>query len=416
MRYRVVHMLKLLHRYILKEALLYLAICLFAFTTLLLVIRMLKFTDLIVNKGVEFKQVALIFLSIIPTFLEFAIPMATLLAVMLSFARMSGDSEIVVMRASGISLKQLIKPVFILGTLILLISSFISLKLRPWGNHTLSTTLYEIARTKTIAGLEEGIFNKLGEITLYAEIIDHKSGMMKKILIEDRRNGLRKIILSKTGQLYSGENSVNGITFLLNEGSIHEIKDSNYSLTNFNTNSFTIPPDEFYGQKSEQKRADDTELNWNELDQRQLEVEDKLNHLENETDPLVARKEYKRQLANLRIEFGRRFTMPFAGLLFALLGMPFGIQAPRAQKTWGTSLSVGLSMIIFVIYYAVLSISITLAQSNTFSPYLAVCLPNIVVGSITFYGLREMSKERWQSITDPFDALIKVLGRKQEVA
>ena len=98
---------RILSRYIFFESLHYFGISLFAFTALLLTLRMLKFASLIINKGVEFSQIASVFIAIIPTFLEIAIPLSVLLGVMLAFARLSGDSEIVVMRASGISLYQI---------------------------------------------------------------------------------------------------------------------------------------------------------------------------------------------------------------------------------------------------------------------------------------------------------------------
>ena len=95
--------MRILDRYILRETLAYFGISLFAFTGMLLVLRMLRLADLVINRGVELDQVVMVFIAIIPTFLEIAVPLATLLGVMLAFARLSGDSEIVVNRGSGVS-------------------------------------------------------------------------------------------------------------------------------------------------------------------------------------------------------------------------------------------------------------------------------------------------------------------------
>ena len=83
-------------------------------------------------------QIATVFVAIIPAFLELAIPLATLLGIMLAFARLSGDSEIVVIRASGISLGQLIKPVVIFGLFASLLTLWVSFEHRPWGYRQLS--------------------------------------------------------------------------------------------------------------------------------------------------------------------------------------------------------------------------------------------------------------------------------------
>jgi Lipopolysaccharide export system permease LptF/LptG len=87
-----------LTRYIFGECLHFFALCLTAFTGILFTIRILKFSSLIINKGVDPHQIGRVFFAVIPTFLEFALPLAALLAVMLAFARLSGDSEVVVLR------------------------------------------------------------------------------------------------------------------------------------------------------------------------------------------------------------------------------------------------------------------------------------------------------------------------------
>ncbi|NDG65073.1 MAG: LptF/LptG family permease, partial [Planctomycetes bacterium] len=78
---------------------------------------------------------------------ELAIPMATLLGVMLAFSRLSGDSELVVLRASGISLYQLLTPIVPLALLLGGLALIVSTQLKPWGHRTLSATLFEIAKS-----------------------------------------------------------------------------------------------------------------------------------------------------------------------------------------------------------------------------------------------------------------------------
>ena len=178
-----------------RECALYFGITLFAFTGVLLTVRMLRFASLVINRGVEFSQIISVFLALIPTFLEIAIPLATLLGVMLAIARLSGDSEIVVLRSAGISIYQLVLPVLLFGLFCASCSLFISLHLRPYGFKVLQDTLFEIARTKSTASLTPGIFNTLGKMTLYADQIDPHSGQLVRVLIDDRRAGdARKIV------------------------------------------------------------------------------------------------------------------------------------------------------------------------------------------------------------------------------
>ena len=134
--------MKILSRYVLKEIASFFAISLLTFTGLLLTIRMLRLTSLIVNRGVEFGQIGTVFFAIIPTFLEIALPMSTLLGVMLAFARLCGDSEVIVMRASGISLLRFIAPLSLFALVVGGSGLFVSCVLRPWGFATLSTAGY----------------------------------------------------------------------------------------------------------------------------------------------------------------------------------------------------------------------------------------------------------------------------------
>ncbi len=194
-------LLPLLSRYIIVECFLFFLASLLAFTAVLLTVRMLRFTSLIVNKGVFFSQIAEVFLSIIPSFLEVSVPMAALLGVLLAFARFSSDSEIVVIRSSGISLYQLLLPVTAFALIVFSVSLLVSNFLRPWGNANLNRVLFEIARSKSTAGLDSGIFNKLGNVSIYAEQIDHYKGKLEKVLFDDRRDlNARRIFWQKMGK------------------------------------------------------------------------------------------------------------------------------------------------------------------------------------------------------------------------
>lgn len=401
--------MKILTRYIFKEAALYFLLCLMVFMGILITVRILQLTNLIVNKGVAAQDVGLVFISIIPTFLEIALPMATLLGIMLAFARLSGDSEIVVLRASGISLTQLIKPVVIFGLLITACSFWVSVQLRPWGYRTLSQTLFEIARTKSTAGLESGLFNKLGLLTLYAGSIDYQSGMLGEVLIDDKRNPERRqVITAPVGRILS-DRQAQTISIQLKDGSIHENFEGKYHLTEFQTNSITLHSDEIFNPEAQRRDRRILELDRTELDQEINRHKDIINKQIDGPDTELIRQESIGAIAKLKLEKGRRLSLPIAALLLALIAMPLGIQPPRAQKSWGASLSIVLGLGVFVVYFALLTIGIALAESGILPPLLSLWTPNIVIGSAALYALNRMGTERWQSIAHASEQLIKAL-------
>lgn len=422
--------MKIINRYIFKEATTYFLICLIAFTGILLVLRMLKLSSLIINKGVELSQVVMVFLSIIPTFLEIAVPLSALLGVMLAFARFSGDSEIIVIRASGISLFQLIMPVALFGLLATILCLFISTELKPWGYRKLESTLFEIARNKSTAGLTAGIFNDLGNITLYADAIDHATGRLENVLIDDRRGDESQIIIAHHGQILS--NSVKKtIVFRLYDGRIHELSDGKYVITDFENNDLETDPEQLFSNQNESSRKRSRELSSTAIQTEmalrlRLTADDFLSE-EEKKDPLaVARastlsssielnetfQDNQKRINRLAIELYQRWSLPVASLILALIAMPLGIQPPRTQRTWGAGLSAAIGLLVFVVYFALLSVSIALAESGTIAPFIAVWIPNAVTSVVALYMLRKMSSEQWQSVAQGLDTILAIFTRK----
>ncbi len=392
---------------------------------------MLKLASLVINKGVELSQVGMVFLSIVPTFLEIAIPLASLLGVMLALARLSGDSEITVMRSSGISLYQLIRPVALFGVFAFCLTLVVSLQLKPWGYDRLSRTLFEIARRKSTAGLSAGTFNDLGTITLYAEKIDHQTGDLEGVLIHDRRKrSERKVITAKNGAILSSPEE-ESITFHLKDGEIHELAEGKYIFTQYETNDILTNPDELYTKQEKTRgRIRPRELSNAQIYQ-ELQTRKEFSPIEPTSEPSTLqenlesapqksieqqRKENDDRIRRLRIEYHRRFSIPFAAFLLALFAMPLGIQPPRTQRSLGAGLSASIGLVVFVFYFALLSVGVALGESGVLPPMLAVWLPNIVIGISAYFTLQKMGTEQWQSFAHALEDLFKKIQRKLEKA
>ena len=104
-------MKKTTYLYILKEIIPIFLIGLMTFTIILLMDKIFKLIELIINRGGNIKNILMLLIYIAPSFLTFTIPIAVLLGILLAFGRLSGDSEIIAFKASGISLYQLFIPI-----------------------------------------------------------------------------------------------------------------------------------------------------------------------------------------------------------------------------------------------------------------------------------------------------------------
>ncbi len=409
--------MKIVNRYILNEITQYFLISLLAFVGMLLTIRMIKLANLVVNRGVAVTDIARIFVAIIPTFLEIALPLAALLGVMLAIARLSGDSELIVLRGSGLSIGRIVLPVALFGIIITLVGQFSSLFLRPWGFRTVQDGLFQIAKSKSIAGLEAAVFNELGGITLYAQTVEHGSGKMQQVLVDDKRDqSLRRVIVAKRGLVRSHERE-RSLSLVLYDGTIHEQVEGKYVLTRFVENTILLDSNALYGDEEERRGRKVAELTNEEIDElsdrlRSLKTSVEGQPFELETWKGLARtalqsddidnflpKDISLRLNRNQIEKGRRISLPCAALFLALLGLGLGVQPARAQRAWGASLSIGLGMGVFVLYYVAFSVGITLAESGALPALAALWLPNIAVAVLAGFILRKIALEQWSSVS-----------------
>jgi lipopolysaccharide export LptBFGC system permease protein LptF len=128
-----------------------------------------------------------------------------------------------------------------------------------------------------------------------------------------------------------------------------------------------------------------------------------------ESEPALTPQQLRRKINRIDIERERRFSMPFAAFVLALVGLPLGVQPSRSQKTWGAGISAALGLAVFVIYYGILSIGLTLAESGAVPARIALWLPNIAALGIAVFALHRIGTERWQSIAAGLSSLHRLI-------
>lgn len=405
--------MNIISRYILREIISVFIVVAAAFCTVLVTVRMLKFTALIMNKGVEPSQLGMVLLSIFPPFLELALPLSGLLATLIAVSRLSSDSELIVLRSSGISLFKLIIPVAVFAGILTIASIYVSLSLRPWGNKLLQQTLYEIARTRSISGLDQGVFTKLGPLTIYADSVDYATGQLNKVILEDRRAAdAPKVIHAQDGRLLSDDGS-RTIAFLLRDGSIHEFLEGAYVLTDFTENQLQIHADEVFNSDEARRGQQITEMSHSQLANgaNELAAREASQDITSETRPpseieiranwsLTSMNEIVKRKNRLLLELYRRYFAPLASLVLPFLGLALGISAPRGQKSWTITSSVGLGLLLFAVQFGAQSITSALAESGSLPPCISYLFPPVLTGVITAWFIHLVGTERCHAIVE----------------
>lgn len=121
------------HRYILRETLTPFLLGLAIFTFVLLMGRLLRLVEMVLNKGVPLIDILKLFAFLLPSFLVLTLPLAFLLGVLLGFGRLSSEAEVIALKSSGISLYDMAKPVLALAVAISLATALLSVFAQPQG-------------------------------------------------------------------------------------------------------------------------------------------------------------------------------------------------------------------------------------------------------------------------------------------
>jgi len=259
--------LRILFRYLISEIIPPFLLGLLAFTSVLLIGRILRLIELVVTRGVPILQILKLFSLILPTFLEMTVPMAFLLAILLGLGRISNDQELLAMKASGISAAQILWPVAALASVIALITFFLTMFARPVANFALKKELYNIAKNRVGTALKEKVFNDdFPKILIYVEEIVPPGNTAQGVLIVDKRDPIREdIILGKVARI-STEEETNTLGLRLFDGSIYEREKNRpgFSQTRFNIYDFKLDLDDLIG-PIQQKESGPKEMTISEL-------------------------------------------------------------------------------------------------------------------------------------------------------
>src|SRR6056297_1458259 len=149
----------LIDRYLLLQFIPYFAVSMIAFTLIFLTHQLLDITNYIVNYHIDVVSVLLMLLYSLPYFLKLVIPIATMMAVLLVFIRLSADNEILALRSSGFSLWRLFYPVFGFCLACALITAFISIWAMPRGRMAFKRVSYRAISASPEIGIKERQFN-----------------------------------------------------------------------------------------------------------------------------------------------------------------------------------------------------------------------------------------------------------------
>jgi LPS export ABC transporter permease LptF/LPS export ABC transporter permease LptG len=364
---------RILTRYILKEIASHALIGIGLFTFIIFMRDLGRLFDLIVRNSAPLPSVAEIFLYTLPTTFTLTLPMGVLVGILVGLSRMAADSELTAMRASGMGVGMFLRAVSLFAIGALMLGLFNTIYLAPKSATALDHLQERLKSSQASFEVQPRVFyENFKNIVLYVQdvIPSHNQALWRGIFLADISDpAAPNITLAQRGALIS--DAPDKLRFHLEDGTqqdtIPKVKDQ-YSITTFESTEIPI------AMPSEDKPHD--LLPVNEISLRALlsnaARERRAAQLVRKSDP----GSYTYDLIKARyyeLEFHRRFALPTACLVLAMVGIPLGLSARKGGKSTGFVLTI----LLVIVYYFFSLIGVQMARQGKMSPWFGSWMGNI---------------------------------------
>lgn len=350
--------LSILDKYLLKQLLETFFPGIVVFTSLVFASdQFLYLVKQISNYGIPFKVAFLAVLLQMPYIIVFTIPMAILLATILTFNRFNTNNEITVMRACGISLRRLAMPVLVFSFIAAMSSFFINEFVVPAANTQARNLMLwalmqkNLPHEKTNFSFKEFDVNKRLKRLFYVR--KYKNRELKGVTVLDlSKEGIIQVLQAKEAEALPDKWKF------------------------YDAVSYTISPNgKIMNTAVFRESAMNTVFNLNKL--QKLHKAGELNYfaLSKYIDKIKNKEKDNPELAELKIKLYEKISLPATCFLISIIGIPLAITPPRARFNRGLLFSI---LIIFL-YYLLRAISTSLGEAQILNSLLAAWLPNLIV-------------------------------------
>lgn len=413
-------------------------------TTFLLMINVLQtYIELFLEKGIHVGVATEVLLLSLGHTVALTVPMATLIGVLMAVGHLAADQEITALKACGVSLYRISRPLLVIGFLLSVTMVAYNHYVLPEGNHRLRNRLFEIHQLRPTMEVKANIFAEISEeYTIFVRFKDDRTGELRDVVLyqrEGRGDVAPDVVVARRGSLQAL--GPDRIRLELFDGEIHRIPDPEdpltYNRTRFERQTFLMALD---GGGPRLRRTDtrgEREMDLTMLAHAKAEQESlaavkvrdarkmlddvvQAAYLERDavTAPAVANtrnaldeywtwnnltearsrslslsaqvgQQHRIKAKKYAVEWHKKFSIPVACTVFVVLGVPLAVVSSRG----GRGVSVGVSLLAFIVYYVFLSGGEKLADRGRIEPWIAMWSPNVVLGILGAFLLHRSVQE-----------------------
>lgn len=333
----------------------------------------------VTESGLSIALAMQIFALKMPEFIVLAFPMSTLLATMMSYSRMSADSELIALRGCGVSIRRIIAPAIAFSIMVTGVTFAFNELITPAANYQADMTLDRALNSDRPPFTERNILYREFEDT---GDDDEDEQQMKRLFYAERFDGERMYeltVLDYTQEGLSQIISADSAIFDLEEktwdffdGTIYAVSpDGSFRhIVKFENQEVQLPSTPF---DIASRVKDDEEMNIAEASQYLRDV--------------ISKTGNERLIRTFEIRIQQKYALPFVCIVFGLVGASLGV---RPQRT-GRATSFGISVIIIFGYYLLAFISNALGEVGVLSPFLSAWGPTILFLGVGVYLMQQAS-------------------------
>lgn len=381
---------RLLYTYLVNQVLAPFYASLVILTGILFLSRIIPLLDLILDYNISLPDFIRLFAYITPQLMLFALPMASMIGVILGAVRLVNDRELMIMNSCGISFYQMLTPIIVFALCTSLLSGFISIYLIPKSNTAKAELLFKLARAKIENNIQEKQFSgSMGNLVLYVDEVDQKNNLWHGIYISDMRKKHNPLIILAHSGTVTQSTQQGFISLDLNDGSLHRNNGKTVDSIHFKSYRLNLPMVE--PEKNPLAKLGRTAMTQSQL----LKKAD-----------IVGRG--TKAGAQLLQEYHIRLVIPVGCFILTILGFSLGLITGPGQRAIGVPF--GLFALIF--YHILLIAGDALGTSNLAPPGISMWLPDAIFLIIAFIFIRGAAKESFIRHFDTIFALLHNISLK----
>ncbi len=341
-----------LTRYLLRQLLASFGLCLVVFTFLLLLGNVLKeILDLLASQQASPEVALRAILLLLPFVIAFALPIALLTAVLLTFGRLSADQEITAMRAGGISLVEIALPVVAISLLFSFVGSWFNLDVAPRCRQAFKDLQYQMVRDQSsLRLLRPRSYTQMGDLDIY--VGGNSGDHLTDVLLYRYTNHVK--ILECRAERARLETNELGFPIRLVLEKVDALQKYGDS---WNPGSSEVFPVDLPSRRNTTQR-----WQFNDMTFRQL---------------IAAKETLKERGASvspIQVQLHRQLAFSFAPVGFALIGIPLAIRAHRRE----TNIGIAIALLLVLVYYSFIIIGQSLETRSSWRPHWIIWAPNFL--------------------------------------